>query len=70
MSSSPLSTDKELVKALGVETLMDAFEYSEHRVKKWMQRGIPWKDRNRVAKLASAKRVRLPAGFLQERRPA
>lgn len=67
--SSPHSTDKDLVKAIGVETLALAFEYSEHAVKKWMQRGIPWKDRNRVAKLASAKRVKLPTDFLQERRP-
>jgi hypothetical protein len=69
---SPALTDAEVIAKLGGPALVaEKLEYTEWAVKKWLQRdrGIPWKDRPKVAKLASAKRVKLPADFLQERRP-
>lgn len=66
---SKLSTDKEIIAALGVDTLT-AHGFTLDCVKKWKQRGIPWRERGKVARLAAAKRVKLPADFAEERRAA
>jgi hypothetical protein len=68
---SSLCTDKEVIAALGVEILVKA-GYSLFAVKKWRSsdRGIPWKERGKIAKLAASKRIKLPADFAEERRAA
>lgn len=62
-------SDKEIIADIGVETLT-AYGFPLASVKKWKQRGIPWKERGKIAKLAAAKRVKLPADFAEERRAA
>ncbi len=68
MSSQTLS-DKQIITDLGVDALV-GLGYSEVAVKKWMQstRGIPWRERAKVAELARAKRKKLPADFLMQQR--
>lgn len=65
-------TDREIIEKIGAETLIAEGPFTAWQVDKWVQkdRGIPWKDRAKVAAIAGKKRVRLPADFLQERRPA
>lgn len=67
MTSTPRS-DREVLDAIGDEALLAA-GCSEHQTKKWRnkRRGIPWKDRGKVAEIARAKRIKLPADFLTER---
>lgn len=64
-------SDKEVIIALGGPSALTAEldGYSEHAVTKWMnsKRGIPWKARVKVAKLAASKRIKLPANFAEER---
>jgi len=62
-------TDKEILREIGVKALVSA-GISEDRVKQWRKRGIPWRERVKVAALASRKRVWIPPDFLQERRAA
>ena len=47
-----------------------AAEYDPRTVKQWRYRGIPWRERAKVAKIASLKKVKLPADFLTERTAA
>jgi hypothetical protein len=62
-------TDKKIINDLGFEALA-ALGYSEHKIKKWMQRGIPWKERAKIFDAAKARKVTVPADFLSERRAA
>ncbi len=62
-------TDKKIISDLGFEAL-EALGYSEHKIKKWMQRGIPWKERAKVFAAAKARKVAIPSDFLSERRAA
>jgi hypothetical protein len=68
--SSAIPTDKEIIADLGGPAALAELGYSAYAVKKWMQRGIPWKARAKVAKFAQQKRKWLPPDFLQERRAA
>lgn len=61
-----LLTDREVLEKIGDETLL-ASDVKPHCVKAWKYRGIPWKERGKVARLASSKRIKLPANFLEER---
>lgn len=61
------ATDKQIINEIGIESLM-ALGHSEVAVKKWMQRGIPWKERAEVEELAAKKRKRLPDDFRKVRR--
>lgn len=65
--SAPV-TDREVIQSLGGPKAFAGLGCNEEMVKKWMQRGIPWKDRARVADFASRKRVKLPADFHGQRR--
>jgi hypothetical protein len=66
--SSPTPSDSEVIAKLGGPAFVaERLEYTEWAVKKWLQRGIPWKDRGKVARLAKAQRVRLPADFTEVR---
>lgn len=61
-----LVTDRDVIIALGgPESLAAALGHSEFAVEKWVQadRGIPWKYRLQVAKLAASKRIKLPPAF-------
>lgn len=64
-----VTTDREVIQKLGVSALAAELEYTEYAVTKWMNsaRGIPWKARAKVAKLAASKRIKLPANFVEER---
>lgn len=61
------ANDKELVNEIGIDALAAALGRTEMAVKKWAQRGIPWKDRRKVAKVAAAKRIKLPPNFDERR---
>lgn len=63
-------TDRQIVTELG-ERLLDA-GYKADVIKKWRQkdRGIPWRERGRIAELAVRAGIRLPADFAKERRAA
>lgn len=67
MAKAPLS-DREVLDKIGDDALAD-LGFTEHQLKKWRQktRGIPWKDRAKIARVAAAKRIRLPANFAEER---
>ena len=69
MPSKPPLNDAEVIGAIGDEALRNA-GYSDWQIRKWVQskRGIPWKERAKVAKVAAAKRVKLPGDFLHEQR--
>lgn len=67
--TDPLS-DKDIIKRLGGPVaLKDALPYSEEAIRAWTKigRGIPWKARLQIKRVASAKRIKLPANFLEER---
>ncbi|MFZ5783953.1 MAG: hypothetical protein ACOY4R_27460 [Pseudomonadota bacterium] len=66
MSTKP-PNDKEIISDIGVDALTSA-GFEVHNVKKWMQRGIPWKDRARVASIAAGMGKAVPPDFLQARR--
>lgn len=66
MAQAPLS-DRDILDKLGDETLNDELGVTEHQAKKWRQRGIPWKDRAKIARLAQSRRIKLPANFIEER---
>jgi hypothetical protein len=64
-----LLTDREVLEKIGDETLI-ASAVPAHCVKAWKYRGIPWKDRAKVARIAASKRIKVPADFAEERRVA
>jgi hypothetical protein len=68
MASKP-TTDKEVIQAIGLDALT-AHGYTEFAIKKWMQRGIAWRERPKVKRIAASKRVALPTDFLDEQRAA
>jgi hypothetical protein len=47
----------ELARLLGIKSRMVVWN--------WKERGIPWRYRNKVAKIAKSARVRLPEDFLE-----
>lgn len=68
---SPTLSDPEIIERIGPDALRAA-GYSDWQIRKWVQstRGIPWKERAKVAKVAVAKKIRLPVDFLHEQRRA
>lgn len=62
-------SDKDVIADLGAEILL-TLARNQAVLKKWRQRGIPWKYRGKVEALAAKHNVRLPADFREERRPA
>lgn len=69
--SSKLLSDRAVLDALGDDALTE-LGYSEHQTKKWRQkaRGIPWRERAKIARFATSKRIKLPVDFAEERRMA
>jgi hypothetical protein len=70
MAKTP-STDRDLLKALGgIIVVAEELDREPRAVKGWWYRGIPWKERAKLAELAKKKRVPTPANFFAERRAA
>lgn len=59
-------SDREVLDKIGDDTLAD-LGFTEHQLKKWRQRGVPWKDRAKIARAAAGKRIKLPANFIEVR---
>lgn len=58
-------THSELIVALGdTSSVADALGLKDTQVSNWKQRGVSWRYRHKLAKLAKRKRVELPADFL------
>lgn len=58
-------TDSQIINLLGGATrLAPSFDCTVSAVQNWKARGIPWRFRVKVAKLAKQQRVSLPADFL------
>lgn len=66
IKASTLLSDREVLEKIGDAALI-ASDVPPHCVKAWKYRGIPWKERGKVARIASSKRIKLPANFLEER---
>lgn len=69
IKAATLLTDREVLEKIGDQTLI-ASEVPPHCVKAWKYRGIPWRERGKVARIAASKRIKLPADFVEERRTA
>jgi hypothetical protein len=61
-------TDRDLIYAIGINVLIQNYNYPRHSVLKWVQRGIPWKDRARVRYIAARRGFKAPGDFLEKRR--
>ncbi len=58
---------KELINALGgASAIAKELNLAPSRVGNWASRGIPWKFRPAIAKLAQERAVKLPIRFLHE----
>ena len=68
MAPPPLTDSAVIAQLGGVPAVAAALGYTEHAVKKWAQRGIPWKDRQKVKRLATQQRKPVPSNFVDERR--
>lgn len=61
-------TDSAVIERLGgIAVVARALGKTDHAVKKWTQRGIPWKYRPQVKKLAAEQRKTVPANFIEVR---
>lgn len=59
-------THNELIEALGdTKAVADNLGQLESTVSNWKVRGIPWRWRNRLAKIARRKQIPLPEGFFE-----
>ena len=62
-------TDEQIIVKLGDTRKVAEFcEVPLARVSKWKQRGIPYRDRITIARMAACRSVDLPAMFLVEQR--
>lgn len=61
-------TDLDVIEAIGAKKIMEALDVSADAVKKWRQRGIPWRYRARIQQIAIAAGIgkELPRRFLDE----
>jgi len=66
MSDAPL--DREVLAKIGTQALI-ASDCSDLCIRQWRRRGIPWKERRRVQKIAVERGVDLPPDFLDVQRP-
>lgn len=58
---------EQLIDDLGGNTaLAKAFKLTPNAVSNWRTRGIPWKLRPQIARMANEKAVPLPSGFWGE----
>lgn len=61
----PLS-DRDVLEAIGDAALLAA-DITPHQAKQWKYRGVPWRYRSKVAKLAASKRIKVPPHFIELR---
>lgn len=66
MARKPDHPHRAILKKIGDQTLLDE-GVPPYLVKSWKYRGVPWSARGKVARIAKAKRVPLPANFTEER---
>lgn len=66
MSDAPL--DREVLAKIGTDALLAA-DCNDFCIRQWRRRGIPWKERRRVQKIAVERGVDLPPDFLDVQRP-
>lgn len=59
-------TDAEVIDALGVDAIRAETGASGEAIKKWRQRGIPWRFRPQIQRLAITLRKRIPSNFLDQ----
>ncbi len=58
-------THSEIIDALGgTKAIADSTGSKENAVSNWRERGIPWRKRGEIARLAKDAKVMLPADFL------
>lgn len=58
-------THAEIIDALGgTGAVATALGCKDNAVSNWRERGIPWRKKGEVARLAKEKRVMIPADFL------
>ncbi len=67
-AKSQTFSDRDLIYAIGIRVLIDHYGYPRHSVLKWVQRGIPWKDRARVRRIGARRGYKTPRSFLEVRR--
>lgn len=67
MALQPLTDSAVIARLGGIPAVAAALGCTEHAVKKWTQRGIPWQHRHKVKKLAAQRRKKLPADFVEGR---
>ncbi len=64
-------TDKQVVAALGGPPgIAPKLGISLDAARKFAKRGIPWKYRSAIRRLAQARKVKLPSDFLDTQRAA
>lgn len=56
-------TDAEVIDAIGADTIIAELGVTAVAVKKWRQRGIPWRCRGLIERLAKVCKVKLPRDF-------
>lgn len=55
---------EQLIDELGGTTaLAKEMDVTPHAISNWRKRGIPWKSRPAIARLASERGIELPSGF-------
>lgn len=69
MSTKTPHPDRAVLEKIGDDALL-AEGISDSCVKQWKYRGVPWSGRAKVARLAKARRIRLPPRFEEHRPPA
>jgi hypothetical protein len=67
MANAPL--DRDVLASIGTDALV-AHGFSELVIRQWRRRGISWKERPKVQRLAERKGIALPSDFLEKQRAA
>lgn len=65
MSQAPLS-DRAVLEAIGDTALLEN-AITPHQAKQWKYRGVPWRYRSMIAKIALRRRIKLPPDFVEFR---
>ena len=61
-------TDRDLIHAIGVHTLVTSYGYGYHAVRKWLTRGIPWPQRAALKRIAGYRKIEVHKHFLERRK--
>lgn len=60
--------DREVLAKIGTNALLSS-GYSDFCIRQWRRRGVPWKERPRVQRLAAERGIEVPEDFLETQRP-